>query len=511
LLQSLKNKQSIFKVSIIILCVVLVVLSPVAYVLVVLPPDSVGFTVPCTINTYGTAWSGALAFDFQNLGTTGQTGYYVVVMDTDGNLLDLRDSSTSYGVVNTIEPDTILFQGEPHVDGPFSAPTYATHIWNLTSGTTADFPNVIGHHDIQYNPENDTFLTFQSYVRQVGNNTYLFDKIIQLDANGTLIWTWDTYDHIPLNEASTFNETSVVNNQTVIDFSHANALDWDYNNDIIYLNLRCTNTFYKINQTSGNIIWACGQFGDFMLLGDNGQPVTSLWYHSHNTKQISPNVFTMFDNDFNNITNPNDCRSRLIELTVNETKMTAYVSWSWQAPTQYWNNYAGGALLLPNGDILGDFGDPTHQLPQNKPWNFNDTGAVLVEVNPSGEVVKTFTFPVGCYIYRVAFLPNPPSGNFVIPVPIPQFLSPTPYSVPTATVSASPTTPITSSNPTPAQSTNPTTMGTPSPTAKAPANSNVNLETEFAILFALIITSIALLSVGFFRTRRHLNLKTNGQ
>ena len=115
------------------------------------------------------------------------------------------------------------------------------------------------------------FSSLQDYVRQVGDNSILFDKIVQVDPNGNVLWSWDTYDHIPLSEASPFNETSVVNGQTVEDFTHANTLDWHYNDSIIYLNARNTNTFYKINQTTGDIIWACGEFGNFTLLGDNGQ------------------------------------------------------------------------------------------------------------------------------------------------------------------------------------------------------------------------------------------------
>ena len=120
---------------------------------------------------------------------------------------------------------------------------------------------------------------------------------------------------------------SHVNGQTVEDFTHANTLDWDYNNSIIYLNLRNTNTFYKINQTTGNIIWACGEFGNFTLLGANGQPLVganglppSLWYHSHDVKEVAPDVFTMFDNDYENNTNPDDCHSRMIRGDIKRNK-----------------------------------------------------------------------------------------------------------------------------------------------------------------------------------------------
>jgi hypothetical protein len=453
------------------------------------------FTLPLTVNTYGNGWSGILAFDLELsssfVGARG-IGNYLVVMDTSGNLLGLRESSTGYSVAYNIAPNTLMFQGEPQVDGAGTAPTYATHFWNLVENTTVDFPNVVSHHDIQYDPVNNTFLTLQSYERDVGNNSYLFDKILQVDASGNVIWSWDTYNYIPLSEASIFNETTVFNGQTLIDFSHANSLDWDYNNGTIYLNLRCTNTFYKINQTSGNIVWAAGEFGNFTLLDQSGNEVSSLWYHSHDTKQVAPDVFTMFDNDYDNVTNPDDTYSRMIELTVNETDMTAYVNWSWESPTQYWNSYAGGTVLLPNGDFLGDFGDPTHQMPQNQPWNFNNTGAVLVEVNPAGQVVKTFTFPVGSYIYRVAAITNPTSIDFPTPTPT---LTPTPTPVtpaPTVTPTSSPTLVVT-----------PTPVTTATPPVSTTLPSAINLQTIIlSIVLATLITAAVTLFVLFYRRKK---------
>jgi hypothetical protein len=481
------NKKIFFTALAAGLCIMIIVFSPITN------SQTSNFALPCTITTTGTAWDGALVFDLSitNAAVAGGVGDYMVIMDTNGNVLDLRSSSTTYGVAYEIASNTLFFQGEPQAGGAGTAPTYATHIWNLATGATTDFPNVISHHDLQYNPANNTFLTLQSYSRAIGNNSYLFDKILQVDASGNVLWSWDVYDHIPLREASTFNETTVFNGSPQIDFSHANSIDWDYNNSIVYLNLRCTNTFYKIDQVTGNVVWACGQFGNFSLLGDSGTPVTSLWYHSHNTKQVAPNIFTMFDNDYNNITNPNDCKSRLIELTLNETSMTAKVNWSWKAPTQYWNSYAGGNVLLPNGDFIGDFGDPTHQFPQNSPWNFNGTGAVLVEVNPAGQVVKTFTFPAGCYIYRIAMMNNPSSGSFVIPTPTP---APTPIASPTPAPTILPTL-----SPTSTPIITPTPVATPtplSPTNTLPATNS--LTTNITIALAAAIAAIAAVIAIFY-------------
>jgi hypothetical protein len=189
-----------------------------------------------------------------------------------------------YYDVKYISPDTVLYQGEPNT---------ATHFWNVGTNATTDFPGQIqGHHDIEYDPFNKTFLTLQNYVRDVNGTKYLFDKIEEFTAASDVVWTWDAYDHIPLSEQSIFNITTVVNGETVVDFTHANSLEWDYNDSIIYLNCRHTNTFYKIDENTGNVIWACGEFGNFTLLNGQGNEVRSLWYGCHDVRQVEPDVLS---------------------------------------------------------------------------------------------------------------------------------------------------------------------------------------------------------------------------
>jgi hypothetical protein len=134
---------------------------------------------------------------------------------------------------------------------------------------------------------------------------------------------------------------------------------------------------------------------------------------------VEPDVFVMFDNDYDNLTNVNNCHSRMIEVTLHEQNMTAWVSWSWEAPTQYWAPAFGKTDRLPNGDRIGVFGTPTHQYSQNQPWVGNDTGAVIVEVDSGGSVVRTWTFPPGWAIYRIDEVIN--ESNLIIPT-VPEFL-----------------------------------------------------------------------------------------
>ena len=50
------------------------------------------FTLPCTVNTTGNAWVGDIAFDLSN-----GTSAYLVVMNTNGTVLGVRESAGSYG------------------------------------------------------------------------------------------------------------------------------------------------------------------------------------------------------------------------------------------------------------------------------------------------------------------------------------------------------------------------------------------------------------------------------
>ena len=445
-------------------------------------------------------------------------------MDTNGTVLAVRENNSSYEAAYNIAPDTLMFQGEPEVDGSPAAPTYVTHFWNLSSGATEDFPNVISEHDFQYDAVNNTFLTLQQYVQPCGNNLYLIDKIVQLSPDGAVLWSWNPYNHIPMSEASPFNETATLNGRTVIDFTHANTLDWDYNDGVIYLNLRNLNTFYEINQTNGDIIWSCGEWGNFKLLGANSQPLVganglppSLWYHCHTVEKVAPDVFILFNNDYENNTNPDDCRSSLMEVTLNETSMTARVNWSWEAPTSYWNEYGGSIVKLPNGDFMGCFGDPTHQYAQNSvggTWGFNDTGAVFVEVNPAGQVVRTFTFPVGCYAYRVETVTDPSSIVFaptslVTPAPTP--VGPTSTSIsqlPIPNITPAPTSATpTSAAPTPTPTSPiPIRVATPTLSASPSPPSQVSIisqeKTVIIALAAVVVVAVVVVPLALFYPRK---------
>ena len=214
-----------------------------------------------------------------------------------------------------------------------------------------------------------------------------------------------------------------------------------------------------------------------------------------------------------------------MEVTLNETSMTAEVDFNWEAPTAYWNEYAGANVLLPNGDFMGDFGDPTHEFPQNseneagQSWSFNNTGAVFAEVNSTGQVVRTFTFPVGCYVYRVETVTNPSSVNFASNSLVNSTSSPAPTPVVPSTPifegggggggsseEISPTEPpVTTPSPipTPASPT-PTTITTPTPvlSTSSPPKAPINVQTPIIIIVIAVAIAAVAASTVLLQTRK---------
>ena len=130
----------------------------------------------------------------------------------------------------------------------------------------------------------------------------------------------------------------------------------------------------------------------------------------------------MFDNDFHNRThldtypegeNPYVVnfggRSRLIEVTLNETSMTGEVTWSYEPPAEYFSAIFGDVDVLPNGNIIGVFGTPAHNWTLNHEALKEPFGAAILEVNRQGELIREYRFPFGVSIYRVQELSEDPS------------------------------------------------------------------------------------------------------
>ncbi|MFX1537620.1 MAG: aryl-sulfate sulfotransferase, partial [Promethearchaeota archaeon] len=251
--------------------------------------------------------------------------------------------------------------------------------------------NIIGHHDYECNPNSNTIFTLNTYNPEINGTKYVFDIIKEFNLTGELVWSLNTMSFISHTQWCPYHDTISGGKR---DLTHGNTVFYDVEEDMIYYNSRNTNTFYKINHTSKDILWGLGEYGNFTLYDKYGRVRDNLFYHAHALEKVDEYTFILFDNDHHNQTDSNSEKSRILEITIDEATMTANESWSWTGPKEYYSFYWGDADRLPNGNRLGAFGTKTHPN--------TDIGARLVEVNDVGEIVWEMNFPNSDdYIYGV--------------------------------------------------------------------------------------------------------------
>jgi hypothetical protein len=364
--------------------------------------------VPTVFNYSEDYWRGLYAFSM----FTGEPDQligegFLVVMDQQGNYL-VYDRSTRemFSYIYQLSENEIFYY---LLDQLQVGAIPEARIWNWQNGevrTILEGINIRGHHEFLI--EDGYFVT----LRRVEENIHGLDKIVNIDPEtGNETWEWSSEPLFPERPCSLCSDE---------DWTHANDVTISLDGRYYYINFRNCDSFAKINRDTRALEWICGRNGNFTLL-ENGIEKESLWYHSHIIKEIKPNVFLMFDNDFHNRTHldtyppgedPFEAnyggRSRLIEITLDETKMTAEITWSYEPPVEYYSAIFGDIDVLPNGNIVGTFGTPVHKWTAAHEELAAPFGATILEVNRDGRLIREYRFPVGVAIYRIEQLSEDP-------------------------------------------------------------------------------------------------------
>ncbi len=292
--------------------------------------------------------------------------FYLMIVDMEGNIVLNEHVGDGIFIADCpaefIDPSTIL-----------TATPDGAVLYNLVDGSKT-LLNFEGHHELEFNPNDNTFFTFHYNPVEINGTEYLYDLIQEFDHNGNLVWSFDTSNLVPPSQYCPYEDTLM----ELPDITHSNTIFYDPDKDTILYNARNVNTFYLIDHSSGDIIWSLGEYGDFTLIDQYGNEKETLFYHAHTVEQVDENVFILFDNDLHNKTDEFNFISRVMEITVDTDSMTAHTSWVYAAPREYYSFIFGDADRLPNDNRLGVFGFHNNELPY---------GPRVVEVNNAGERV----------------------------------------------------------------------------------------------------------------------------
>jgi arylsulfate sulfotransferase len=275
---------------------------------------------------------------------------------------------------------------------------YQLTLAEINTGLTAignPFQAETLHHDILKLP-NGHLILLANYTQTITGQPVLGDALVEWDPQAQMpVWTWSTFDHIPLTHAP----------NGLTDWTHSNAIVYSPDDGNLVLSMRNQNWVIKINYQDGagdgRILWHLGPDGDFTLPA--GQAPIEWNYGQHYPTFVSSNsagIFQlMFFNNGNNrfVDAGNDvcgtaqfipCYSSVPIFELNESAQTAQVVWETNLSPHY-SICCGDALVLPNGnveyDVAYDVNTPgqayiqevTQEQPPQLLWQMNVQGQPL--------------------------------------------------------------------------------------------------------------------------------------
>jgi arylsulfotransferase ASST len=206
-------------------------------------------------------------------------------------------------------------------------------------------------HDMQITPEG-TALTIafdrvHADLRSVGGprRGTVIDNVIQETdlKTGLVLFEWHSLGRIALNDA----RIPPRGRQTWSAF-HVNSVDVDADGNLL-VSARNTCAIYKIDRTTGEILWTLGgEESDFRL---NRR---TRFCFQHDARRAGPGVISLFDNS----AGPPNLRkqSRAITLAVDERRKTVQLRRQYRHPAKILAPNQGSARVQPNGDMFVGWG-----------------------------------------------------------------------------------------------------------------------------------------------------------
>jgi len=208
------------------------------------------------------------------------------------------------------------------------------------------------------------------------------DTILVMDANWQVVWYWDSFDYLDINRAAVLGETCITGeagcpptfllgsgiSPYATDWLHANSIYyWPPSHDLI-LSMKDQDLVIKIDYQdgagSGAPLWYMGWGPDTNFDFQNVLLDPWPWFsHQHDVSMANNGAGPMiiFDNGDTRVSNPplglgypgcqpNDCYTRGMALTVDETHMT--VNPQLNASLGVYCAADGAAQLLSNGNYF---------------------------------------------------------------------------------------------------------------------------------------------------------------
>ena len=223
-----------------------------------------------------------------------------------------------------------------------------------------------------------------------------------------MLWTWDAFDFLDVTRAAVLGETCSAATAgcppfylatEANDWLHGNCVQQTPDGNLLYSSRHqdwLIKIDYNYGNGSGDVLWRLGPDGDFAYSTSDSDPYP--WFsHQHDGQYVpgEQSTITVFDDgntrDF--LYPGSNSRGQVIQLDEQAFSATFLLN----ADLGVYSAALGSAQQLSNGDYFFDAG------------TLSDTSALLVELDPTGQTVYSFSSSGSEYrSFRMPDLYTPP-------------------------------------------------------------------------------------------------------
>jgi hypothetical protein len=253
-----------------------------------------------------------------SLALSGTPSQYVVIFDRNGVPVWWDTESPGRMIdPKVLDDGTIAWWRDNH--------GYIVH--DLNGSILGEIDTVLGPtdlHELQQTP-NGNYLLISSKVREhidlseygYGPDEEVLDYIVEeVNPQGQLVWSWDTADHIGLNETGRWWPKLIT--EVPRDIVHMNAVE-PVGENAVLVSLRHTDAVYKIDKSTGEILWKLGGTWTTKSLNAVNDPQGSYPLGGQHDPRLMPDgTITVYDNRTALPSPP-----RAVRYEIDEAKRTA--------------------------------------------------------------------------------------------------------------------------------------------------------------------------------------------
>lgn len=248
-------------------------------------------------------------------------------------------------------------------------------LWRIDMDTVAGGKYKIIHHDVRIDKDGhivtlvrNSKLYDMSQVGGKGIDTLGGDGILVMDTTGKVIKEWNVWDVWDIKNDPFIKEFAY-------DRFHINSLNFDKDGNYL-LSVAIEDQIWKVNATTGKIMWKLGKNGDFKM-------DTSNYFSFQHSVHINPfGDLMVFDNSLWRK------QSGGVSFSLDTVNWTATTKIHAILPRSKYTSRMGSAYVLPNGNLL---------------QTSSKTGTVMV-TDMKGKIL----WELNCYFvpYRSEYIPD---------------------------------------------------------------------------------------------------------